>query len=115
MYRIYCSVGLFLILSVSHDRYASPNGTRSFPDQHAAFREGRCALYISFPSAGTGSVACVPLNASLPCTGTNAGRTYIWGKMGCSRLPGSTQVLNRATNQLVSCTVARLFPLPLAL
>ena len=60
---------------------------------YGMFAEGRCATYLSFPSAGTQTVR-----------GTSP---YLQGRLGVARGPGSRMVYDRATRSLVPCTVER--------
>jgi multiple sugar transport system substrate-binding protein len=70
---------------------------------YATWKTGRCATFISFPSAGSW-VAETPASphyiGGTPCC------TFMRGKQGTTRTPGSTKVYSRATGDLVQCTSA---------
>jgi len=82
------------ILRASHGSY--PLG-KNYAEARADFTQGRCAIYFTWPSGATQSIK----------TNDDGTKVYIHGRMGVTGLPGSRQVLDWHTGNLVDCSPER--------
>lgn len=83
--------GHFYALRILAEMYKLSNPTYvALGSTNNQFADGRCALYVSYPSGGTQTIR--PSGA------------YIKGRMGTTRTPGSKLVYHRGLQKLVPCT-----------